>query len=72
MNKWMGIVAVGVAAFSNACVIKADDSERFRDPIPQSSDVGMGVPGSTTGAPTKRQAKGIQLSNTPGATGLRP
>jgi len=68
MNKWLGIVAVGVVAVSNACVVKADDSERFRDPIPQSADVGMGVPGSSTGASTKAQAKGLRFSNTPGTT----
>src|SRR5512140_3719653 len=68
MNKWMGLVALGVAMGAHACTIKADDSERFRDPIPQSSDVGMGVPGSTTGAPTKAQAKSLHLSNTPGGT----
>jgi hypothetical protein len=68
MKKWMGIAAVGVAAVSNACAVSADDSERFRDPIPQSSDVGMGVPGSATGASTKAQAKGLRFANTPGAT----
>ena len=66
MNKWMGMLALGVAVGANACVVKADDSERFRDPIPQSSDVGLGVPGSTSGAPSKAQAKGLHLSNLPG------
>ncbi len=70
MSKWMGLLMLGaVVGGSNACTIKADDSERFRDPIPQSADVGMGVPGSTTGAPTKTQGQVLHLSNTPAGGG---
>lgn len=71
MNKVIGLLAVGSLGFamaSNACVVKADDSERFRDPIPQSADVGMGVPGSATGA-TKTQGKVLHLSNSPAGSG---
>ena len=67
MNKWAGLVAVAVSVGANACVVKADDSERFRDPIPQGSDVAMGVPGSSTGvAKSQSVGKGLHPSNTPG------
>jgi len=62
---------VGLAfAFSAmGCTVKADDSERFRDPIPQGSDVAVGVPGAGAGGSRTASADLHVLSDPAGASG---
>jgi hypothetical protein len=63
MRKWVSLVFIGaLGVVGNACTIQADEADRFREPIPQSSDAAMGVPG-TAGATTKSQS--LRLMDTP-------
>jgi hypothetical protein len=68
MRKWVSLVCFGaIGVVGNACTLQTDNAERFRDPIPQTGDVAMGVPG-TSGAGAKSQS--LHLMDTPlGGTG---
>jgi hypothetical protein len=61
---WMIIIGA-VAVGGNACTVKADDSERFRDPIPQAGDVATGVPGTAASAVKAQAAPGLRLTDLP-------
>jgi len=56
----------GIAALAQACAVQSTDASKFREPIPQKSDVALGVPGSAT-AGSSTQSAGVKLQdNGPG------
>jgi len=56
-----------LAAFASGCTVKADSSDEFRDPIPQSSDVALSVPGSSASTSSTSSAAGLRLAGGGGA-----
>jgi hypothetical protein len=51
-----------LAALAQGCALKADDAERFREPIPQASDAALAVPGSqASGGATGQSASAVTL-----------
>jgi hypothetical protein len=63
INVVLGLSTLfSVSAFGSGCTVKSDSSDAFRDPIPQSSDVALAVPGSSAGASTTSSAAGLRLS----------
>jgi hypothetical protein len=56
-SAWGTAVAVGIAQLG--CVVNVDDGEKFREPIPESSQVRLALPGSSgTGAAEETLAYG--------------
>jgi hypothetical protein len=63
INVVLGLSALfSISAFGSGCTVKSDSSDEFRDPIPQSSDVALSVPGSSAGTSTTSSAAGLRLS----------
>jgi hypothetical protein len=68
INVVLGLSALfSVSAFGSGCTVKSDSSDAFRDPIPQSSDVALAVPGSSSGTSTTSSAAGLRLAGGTGA-----
>jgi hypothetical protein len=64
----MGVCSLAVA--SSACTLKTEDSSRYQEPIPQSGDVALAIPGSTAAAGASGQAAtGLHTLGNPAPAG---
>jgi hypothetical protein len=74
MTRTIATIAGSAALFGLAqgCTLQTDEASRFREPLPQTSDTALGVPGSTvTGTTTQALGAGslkVQTTGTAGGT----
>lgn len=72
----LGKIALGLSglfvlsATAGGCALKPDSSDEYRDPIPQGSDVALGVPGSSQSTSTTSSAPGLRIAGGSGTGDL--
>lgn len=55
------VMGLAVSAMSAGCAVKQDDASRFREPIPEQSDVAMNVPGAK-GSAGATHGQGLRIA----------
>lgn len=60
---------IALTSTATGCTLKNDSSDEYRDPIPQSSDVALGVPGASQSTSTSASAAAAGLHLAGGAAG---
>ena len=61
---------LALSATATGCTVKSDASDEYRDPIPQSSDVALAVPGSSSSTSTTSSAAGLHIAGGSGTGDL--